>query len=159
MTRARGLLLALVLAVAGQGATAETCSPDSVIVTTPSGGAARFSVEIADDAQERARGLMFRESLPASHGMLFVYPNERPLAFWMRNTLIPLDMIFVDAQGVVVNVHANAVPHDETSIPSTGPALAVLEIGGGLAGALGIVAGATLRHPAFGPLAADPCSD
>ncbi len=121
------------------------------------GGQARFSVEIADDSDERAQGLMHRESMARSAGMLFVYPRAGRVSFWMRNTLIPLDMIFMDSQGVVQKVHSNAVPHDETPIPGGDGILAVLEINGGLAKAFGIGPGAQMLHPAFGTGAAWPC--
>jgi len=123
-------------------------------------GRASFAVEIADDAEEQRRGLMFRESLPRGAGMLFVYGSPRPVSFWMRNTLISLDMVFVDAAGVVTKVHANAVPGDETPIRGEGEVLAVLEINGGLAEIYGISPGTELRHPAFadvGPPPAWPC--
>ena len=121
-------------------------------------GQARFTIELADDAEERAQGLMHRESLPQSAGMLFVYPEERTVGFWMKNTLIPLDMIFLDATGTVVRVHHMAVPHDETPIMGGNNVRAVLEINGGLARRLGIVEGSELRHPAFAPeRAAWPC--
>ena len=111
-------------------------------------GQAQFSVEVADDNQERAQGLMFRESLPTSSGMLFLYERPSRLSFWMRNTLIELDMIFLDSTGVIQHVHHRAQPHDETPI-SGGRGIAVLEINGGLAERLGIQAGDQLRHPFF----------
>ncbi|TCP42260.1 DUF192 domain-containing protein [Rhodovulum marinum] len=120
-------------------------------------GSARFAVEIADDEAERARGLMYRESMPVSSGMLFVYPHPQRVAFWMENTLIPLDMIFVGPRGRVLRVHSNARPLDRTPIDGGEGVLAVLEINGGLAARLGIVPGSELRHPAFGPDAAWPC--
>jgi uncharacterized membrane protein (UPF0127 family) len=89
--------------------------------------------------------------------MLFVYESPRPASFWMKNTLIPLDMIFVGADGIVRNVHENAVPGDLTPIPGGNDILAVLEIRGGLSGAIGIEAGAEMRHPAFGEDAAWSC--
>nr|WP_074257600.1 DUF192 domain-containing protein [Vannielia litorea] len=121
------------------------------------GGQARFSVEVADDTAERGLGLMNREKMARSAGMLFVYPRAGRVSFWMRNTLIPLDMIFLDEAGVVTRVHSNAVPLDETPIPGGEGVLAVLEINGGLAEAFGIAPGAQMRHPAFGETAAWPC--
>ena len=105
----------------------------------------------------RSRGLMHRESMPRSAGMLFVYDKPQPVSFWMRNTLIPLDMIFMDETGVVQRVHDNAVPLDETGIKGGDDIQFVLEINGGLASRLGIVEGAELRHPAIGLNAAWPC--
>jgi len=112
-------------------------------------GTAQFTVEVADDNQERAQGLMNRASMPRSAGMLFVYPSERTVRFWMRNTLIPLDMIFADATGTVQKVHHDAIPLDETLIFGGTHIQFVLEINGGLARQLGIVEGTQLRHPAL----------
>ena len=121
-------------------------------------GTAAFAVEIADDAGERALGLMNRPSMPMGQGMLFVYEHPQPVSFWMRNTLIPLDMIFLDETGRVTRVHENAVPHDETPIPGGEGVLAVLEINGGLAARIGIAPGTEMRHPAFDQeSAAWPC--
>ncbi|MBM1814435.1 DUF192 domain-containing protein [Sulfitobacter pseudonitzschiae] len=123
-------------------------------------GQARFNVEIADDNEERAQGLMNRPKMPQSAGMLFVYESPRPMNFWMRNTLIPLDMIFIDAQGVVQNIHHRAIPLDETPIFGGDNLLAALEINGGLAERMGITEGTQVRHPAFdGDDAAWPCTE
>lgn len=120
-------------------------------------GNARFTVEVADDTQERMRGLMFRESLSQSTGMLFIYDRPGPASFWMKNTLIPLDMIFADRHGTVTHVHSRAVPGDLTPIDGGDGVLFVLEINGGIAEALGIAPGTELRHPAVGASAAWPC--
>jgi len=113
-------------------------------------GQVRFSVEIADDRAERARGLMFRESMARSAGMLFIYQTPELLAFWMRNTLIPLDILFLDETGTVVRIHENAIPLDETLISGgDAPLLAVLEINGGLSKQYGITVGSELRHPSL----------
>ncbi|KHQ54166.1 DUF192 domain-containing protein [Mameliella alba] len=117
---------------------------------------ARFNVDVADTPDSRAQGLMNVKSMPASKGMLFIYPAPQPVAFWMKNTFIPLDIIFADSQGVVVHVHANAKPHDETSIPGGEQVQFVLEINGGYARMLGIKEGAQMRHPAI-RRAAWPC--
>jgi uncharacterized membrane protein (UPF0127 family) len=102
---------------------------------------------------------MHRESLPRSSGMLFVYEEPGSPAFWMRNTLIPLDMLFIDAEGRVAHIHENAVPHDETPIPGGDGILMVLEINGGLARQLGVTEGSEMRHPALDPArAAWPCA-
>lgn len=99
---------------------------------------ASFTVEIADTDAERAQGLMGRQSMPEDHGMLFAYPAPRPVAFWMHNTPLPLDMLFIDELGMVVSLHENARPFDETPIPSGLPVRYVLEINGGLAAKLGL---------------------
>jgi len=153
------LLLAAAFAVAFASPAAAACRADRVELRGPFGSAA-FTVEVADDAAERARGLMFREKLPVSSGMLFVYERPQHVSFWMENTLIPLDMIFADASGRVTKVHENAVPRDRTPIPGEGDVLVVLEINGGLARAIGIAEGAELRHPAIPQeTAAWPCAE
>ena len=121
-------------------------------------GSASFTVEVADDNAERAQGLMNRETMARSAGMLFVYPQPRPTRFWMRNTLIPLDMIFLDATGTVYSVHHEAQPLDETLIFGGNEIQYVLEINGGLSRQLGIAPGTQLRHPAIDAgQAAWPC--
>jgi uncharacterized membrane protein (UPF0127 family) len=113
------------------------------------GGAARFTVELADTESTRAKGLMDRNEMAASAGMLFVYDTPRRATFWMKNTLIPLDMIFADAAGRVTQVHSNAIPHDTTTIDGGDGVRFVLEINGGLAQRLGIGPGAEMRHAAI----------
>lgn len=129
-------------------AASAACRDDQVELRWP-GGQARFAVEVADTDATRSRGLMFRESMPRSAGMLFIYETPRRATFWMKNTLIPLDMIFADPSGVVTKVHANAIPQDVTTIDGGEGVKLVLEINGGLAARLGIVPGAELRHPAI----------
>jgi uncharacterized membrane protein (UPF0127 family) len=113
-------------------------------------GAAAFNVDVAADEETRARGLMHVESMPLSKGMLFVYQRPQRMSFWMRNTLIELDMLFLDGFGVIRHIHHRAQPLDETPISGGDDLLlGVLEINGGLASRLGIQAGDVLRHPAF----------
>lgn len=139
------------------GAAFAACSPDRVNLRGD-WGSAGFSVEIADSRAERNRGLMFRRSMAASAGMLFIYPNPRRASFWMKNTLIPLDMIFADQHGVVQTVHANAIPRDLTNIFGGNNIQYVLEINGGLAAQIGIVPGSELQHPGISQeSAAWPC--
>jgi uncharacterized membrane protein (UPF0127 family) len=105
-----------------------------------------FTVEVVDTFETRARGLMFREQLAPDAGMLFDFKESRQVAFWMENTLIPLDMIFIRADGTIANIHVNAKPLDRTSIPSDGPVMFVLEIPGGRSVELGIKAGDLVMH-------------
>lgn len=154
---AAGLVAFAILAGSVGGAQAADCRPDEVFLRGAF-GQVRFSVEIADTMGERSRGLMFRESMPKSHAMLFIYQRPTSVSFWMKNTLIPLDMLFVDGRGVVKRVHHMARPGDLTGIPGgSGDILAVLEINGGLAQAIGLTPGVEMRHPAFGLDAAWPC--
>ena len=110
-------------------------------VTTPGGKAHAFRVEVARTPQEQSRGLMFRTEMEADEGMLFPYQQPQMLSFWMRNTVLSLDLIFIGPDRRVINVAANAVPYSEESIPSDAPAVAVLELNAGRAQALGIVPG------------------
>lgn len=138
------------------GAALADCEPGRVDLRGD-WGTARFSVEVADDPQERSVGLMRRESLPRSAGMLFVYERPQRAVFWMKDTLIPLDMIFMDEAGTVTHIHENARPRDQTGIDGGDSVRFVLEINGGLARRLGIAEGSQLRHPAIGDAAAWPC--
>lgn len=133
-----------------------TCS-DTRIDLRGDWGTARFTVEVADEPAERSLGLMNRESMAKSAGMLFVYERPQKAVFWMKNTLIPLDMIFAGDDGVVTKVHANAVPLDLTGIDGGNDVRYVLEINGGLSARLGITEGSELRHPAIGAAAAWAC--
>jgi uncharacterized membrane protein (UPF0127 family)/cold shock CspA family protein len=144
--RVAALAVAAVLA-AGAGHAAD-CAPDQVDLRAD-GSALRFHVEVMDTAAGREKGLMFRESLPKFSGMLFVYEEPQPVAFWMRNTLIPLDILFFDAAGRLERIAANARPHDETPLFGGNDIQYVLEINGGLAAELGIAPGAEIRNPAI----------
>jgi uncharacterized membrane protein (UPF0127 family) len=139
--------LACTLALVASPLAAADCAPDQVDIRDPD-AALRFHVEVMDTAGERAQGLMHRESLPRFSGMLFVYDRPQPVAFWMKNTLIPLDMLFFDGEGRLVRVKSAAQPHDETPVVGGDSIQYVLEINGGLAAELGIDLGAELRHPA-----------
>lgn len=125
--------------------------PQSELVIVTSGkGPQRFTVELADNDQSRARGMMFRQSMAPDAGMLFDFKQEQMASFWMRNTLIPLDMIFIKADGTILNIHQRAIPRDETGINSAGPVRAVLEVNGGTASRLGIRPGDRVQHAIFG---------
>ena len=139
------MIMVLGLAMAGP-AQASECS-DSRVQLRGDFGSAAFTVDIADTDAERAQGLMHVPSMPRFYGMLFVFERPQRAVFWMENTLIPLDMLFIDAAGVVQRVHSNAVPMDRTPIDGGEGITYVLEINGGMAERLGIEAGAELRHP------------
>ncbi|HEX6559346.1 MAG TPA: DUF192 domain-containing protein [Longimicrobiales bacterium] len=108
-----------------------------------------FKVWLADTPQRQAQGLMFVRSLAPQRGMLFVHEGPRELSMWMKNTYIPLDMVFIDAKGRIQQIVAQTTPHSLETIRSNEPALAVLEIGGGEAQRLGIKPGQRVYHPAF----------
>jgi uncharacterized membrane protein (UPF0127 family) len=101
----------------------------------------KFTVEVARTAQEQATGLMNRQSLAPDRGMIFPYDPPQPASFWMRNTLIPLDMIFIRADGTIARIVENTVPLSLEPVPSLEPVAAVLELAGGRSSQLGIKAG------------------
>ncbi|MFT3998356.1 MAG: DUF192 domain-containing protein [Asticcacaulis sp.] len=144
----RGITLAILSLALFACAPASTPAPESVSVTTKQGVHA-FQVEIADDDQERETGLMNRDSLAEDRGMLFLFPDVRERAFWMKNTHIPLDIIYLSKSGEVVSIQKNTIPMNETPLQSYGPAAAVLEINAGLSDRLGIVPGDKVSHVFF----------
>jgi len=134
--------------ISGAAVAFAACAPNKVDLRGDWGQAA-FSVELADDAKERGQGLMFREQMPRMTGMLFAYEAPVHATFWMRNTLIPLDMIFANSQGQVTHIHHLAQPLDETVIDGGQDVQFVLEINGGMAQQFGIDVGSEMRHPAI----------
>jgi uncharacterized membrane protein (UPF0127 family) len=129
---------------------ATACSADNRAVFHTSKGDFAFNVEIADTEASRERGLMFRTSLAPDAGMLFDYHTEQQASFWMQNTLIPLDMIFISADGIVKTIHVNARPMDTTAIPSEVPIRFVMEIAGGRSQEIGLKVGDRFEHPRVG---------
>ncbi|MGI8526243.1 MAG: DUF192 domain-containing protein [Pseudolabrys sp.] len=109
-----------------------------------------FSVEVVDNDADRARGLMYRKELPEGRGMLFDFQHEQEVAFWMQNTYIPLDMLFIRADGRILRIAENTEPLSTRNIPSGGPVRGVLEVIGGTARKLGIAPGDKVAHPIFG---------
>ena len=108
-----------------------------------------LEVWLADTQSRQAQGLMFVRSLPSLRGMLFVHESPKPMSMWMKNTYIPLDMVFIDAQGRIQQIVEQTTPHSLAIISSTEPALAVLEIAGGEAKHLGLHPGQHVIHPAL----------
>jgi hypothetical protein len=123
-------------------ATACAASSGPVARITSPGGTVEVALEVADTPEVRARGLMYRKSLPEGHGMLFVFDEESVQEFWMKDTLIPLDMLFIAADGRVVGIHANATPLSTATIAVGAPSRFVLEVPGGWAARHGIMTGA-----------------
>jgi uncharacterized membrane protein (UPF0127 family) len=142
LVRRSGLLMAALFALAPLAA----CSDEGQLVLHTATGDHAFKVEVVDTPESRAKGLMYRQELADDEGMLFDFLDEREVSFWMRNTFIPLDMIFIDGSGVVKTVHVNARPHDPTSIPSQVPVRYVLEIPGGRSQEIGLKPGDTVEH-------------
>ena len=156
---ARRLVLGLVLCLAAacgspsQGAQTDPQSGlpvETLQITNHAGQTQSFRVEIADNDASRERGLMFRKQLAPNAGMLFDFKSEQNVSFWMKNTLIPLDLLFIDKDGYIINLAAQATPLSEANIPSGGPVLGVLEINGGRAAELGIEPGDRVKERIFG---------
>ena len=133
-------LLLLALFAVSWPAYAEAFSNGELSIETDS-KTLQFQIEIADEADERSRGLMFRESLADDEGMLFIYPSPRIASFWMKNTQIPLDMLFIDEDGHILSIARETTPFSLKPVLSGGLVTSVLEISGGLAATLGIDVG------------------
>jgi uncharacterized protein len=124
--------------------------PKSELTIVSATGRHQFKVEVAETQEQMTQGLMFRRSLAPDAGMLFDYKEPIVATMWMRNTLIPLDMLFVDAQGRIVNIHQRAVPQSLDVIAAAAPVRAVIELNGGTAARLSIQPGDRVVHPIFG---------
>lgn len=149
------LLLALAASpwAAGRPAFAQNAAESAPAVEplriVTASGPQSFSVEVMRTDAERARGLMFRRFLPADRGMLFDFKTEQPVMMWMKNTYIPLDMIFIARDGTITHVAENAEPMSERIISSQGPAFAVLEVNAGTAARLRIRKGDKVEQAMF----------
>lgn len=154
-------LVSLMIWACPAGAETVSCQPDLAVFPDAD---VSIRIEIADDPEERAQGLMYRQELAPHSGMLFIYESPRPVAFWMRNTLIPLDMIFMDARGSIRHIRHHVVPLDETPVPGHVEGdpdpnrLMVLEIAGGEADRLDLREGMAMAFPGLDQShAAAPC--
>lgn len=121
----------------------------SLTIVDKKGGKHSFNVELAITDTQQEQGLMFVKEMPVNAGMLFVFRTVEPRTFWMKNTLIPLDMLFVEEDGRIQHIHSMAKPQDTSMITSGKPCKAVLEINGGQADALGLDEGDVIYHSAF----------
>jgi len=138
------ILFALIWATAP----ARSAERQTLEIATKSGVHA-FSVELAATEAQRQEGLMYRKSLPEGQGMLFDFQRDQEVGFWMKNTYIPLDMIFIRGDGRILRIAENTEPLSEKIVPSNGPVRAVLEVIGGTARKLGIAPGDRVAHPIF----------
>lgn len=152
MTRWLFVIFALLIAPAPALAQEDevTFATGTLSIITRDGTEHPFTVEIAETPEQRSRGLMFRSSLEPDHGMLFDFGRVRRVEMWMRNTMIPLDMLFIEADGTVVTIAERTVPYSLDTIPSRRRVLAVLELAGGSVDRLGIRTGDRVVHPLFG---------
>jgi uncharacterized protein len=130
--------------------------PTSVLTIQTHRGAEWFTVWIADTPERSEQGLMFLQWLPSDQGMLFPQDAPRVMHMWMKNTLIPLDMLFIDAKGRVIAIHERATPRSEDIISSPAAVKAVLELAGGQCAALGIRVGDQVKHKLFGSATPGP---
>jgi uncharacterized membrane protein (UPF0127 family) len=143
-------LLAAVAVVAVIAAAPAQAAGEATIEIISKSGVHAFAVELATNEDERSRGLMFRKQLPDGHGMLFDFEQDRPVAFWMHNTYISLDMIFITADGHILRIAESTEPLSDRLIPSGGPVRAVLEVIAGTARKVGIVPGDRVTGSIFG---------
>jgi uncharacterized protein len=132
--------------IAGHGAQAASVQPLEIVTKS---GVQVFSVEMATTEQEKETGLMYRKELPDGKGMLFDFSPEQQVSMWMKNTYIPLDMIFIRADGRILRIAENTEPLSTKIIPSGGPAKGVLEVIAGTAKKYGIAPGDRVAHPLF----------
>lgn len=144
-----GLLVVAVLGGLVLSSGASATKREGLTVDT-AGGARTFQVEVVREEADRNRGLMYRRSMAESHGMLFDYDPPQVVGFWMKNTYIPLDIIFIGPDGRIIRIAEQTVPFSLEHIPSGGVTRGVLEINGGLSRKLGIRAGDVVRHRIFG---------
>jgi uncharacterized membrane protein (UPF0127 family) len=138
-------LLALLPAVTARLAAAEL----QTLEIASKSGVHAFAVETALTPEEQSRGLMYRKTLPEGQGMLFDFKREQELTFWMKNTYVSLDMIFIRGDGRILRIAENTEPLSERMVPSGGPVRAVLEVVAGTARKLGIAPGDRVAHPIF----------
>lgn len=135
------MLAVLALLLLGLVRPATAAEQAELSIVTAEGRTHLFTVEVVSTPQEMALGLMYRTELAADAGMLFVYPSPRETSFWMQNTYLPLDMLFIDADGVIHHIAERTIPLSTTPVPSRGAAQAVLELNGGTSERLGIAIG------------------
>ena len=124
--------------------------PHTILVIDTAAGEVKFDVEVAADWRSQEYGLMNRKFLPRHTGMIFDFGSPSMTSFWMKNTLIPLDMLFIDEKGIVRKIHEGAKPHDETPLSSGGPVKSVLELNGGAVKARNIAVGNKVLSPQIG---------
>jgi uncharacterized protein len=139
----------LVLSLSGISATQSVALPATTISIDTAKGRHEFKVEVAADKASQEKGLMYRKRLAADAGMLFDFHQTVMTTFWMKNTVLPLDIIFIRADGTISSIAANAVPYSLAPIPSSEPILAVLEIGAGRAKEVGLGPGDTVHSALF----------
>lgn len=144
----RLIVAAALLVFSGLAPSARAAELNTLEIATKT-GVHVFQVELAVNDEQRAQGLMYRKELAEGRGMLFDFQREQDVAFWMKNTYIPLDMIFIRADGRILRIAENTTPLSLQMVPSGGPVRGVLEVIGGTARKLGIAPGDRVAHPFF----------
>jgi len=145
----RGVFAAAVFMLVLAAGAAAQAADESMLEIVTKDGVHVFTIEMARTNEERQKGLMFRKELPEGRGMLFDFKPDQDVSMWMRNTYIPLDMLFINGDGTIRRIAENTEPLSERTIPSGGPVRGVLEVIGGTAKKLGIKAGDKVAHPLF----------
>ncbi len=122
---------------------------EQLSITTTDGTVIEYRIEVARTPTQMQRGLMFRDHMPEDQGMLFIYVPERPARMWMKNTILSLDMLFINADGIIINIAQNTIPFSIDTIESGGPVRAVVELNAGQVARHNIAAGNQVTHPLF----------
>jgi uncharacterized membrane protein (UPF0127 family) len=143
------LILSLSCVLSIQGSHSKEPDLEALEITTSSGETITYEVEIARTLAQMMRGLMFRDTMPENQGMLFIYSPERPATMWMKNTILPLDMLFIDGKGIIVNIARDTVPFSLDRISSGKPVKGVLELNAGQVEKQGIAIGDKATHSIF----------
>jgi uncharacterized membrane protein (UPF0127 family) len=143
------LFLCCLLCLIGGAAQAKEPVLEALTVTTAAGKVIDYRIEVAKTPTQMQRGLMFRDTMPADQGMMFIYVPARTARMWMKNTILSLDMLFVDEDGIIINIAENTTPYSVDTISSAGPVRAVIELNAGQVATHGIAAGDRITHPLF----------
>ena len=144
------IVMVAVVAAGIHAAAAQVAFEESPLTIDAAHDRYEFQVELAVSPEQRRQGLMFRESLEEDRGMLFDFGSPQRATMWMRNTYVPLDMLFIDADGRITQIAANTQPLSDAVVASREPVRAVLELRGGVSAKLGIEPGDRVIHPLFG---------
>jgi len=143
------LVLLIILGLSSNPIPARDHNLEELIITNSVGLSVSYNIEIARTSAQMQRGLMFRDSMPENQGMLFIYLPERPASMWMKNTILPLDMFFIDRHGIIINIAEDTIPFSTEPIRSDGDVRAVLELNAGQARKHQIATGDKVTHPLF----------
>ncbi len=141
------LLISAILLLVFTSLAAKEPVLETLLITTADGTAVEYKIEIARTERQMQRGLMFRDTLPENQGMLFVYKPERKARMWMKNTILSLDMVFINSDGVIINIAENTTPFSLETIDSGGPVRGVLELNAGQAPKHKFALGDKVTHP------------